>query len=98
MATTDEEIGQRVHQLMLERGITQTRLAVLLGSTQATVSRKLSGERPWFADELAAVADALEVSVGALFGEPSRPAGVSVMHRAGRRRRYVTPAPPMATL
>ena len=83
----DELIGERVHQHMLEQGMTQTRLAALLGFTQATVSRKLSGERPWFADELIAVADALGVTVGDLFGEKCRPpAGTVMLQRAGRRR------------
>lgn len=54
--------------------MTQGRLAAALGLTQAAVSRKLSGERPWFPAELVEVAEALRVSVGELFGELPTPA------------------------
>ena len=50
-------------------GMTQWDLATRLGLTQATVSRKLHGVRPWFASELVTAADVLGCPVGELFGE-----------------------------
>lgn len=69
----DESIGRRVHAAMAEAGMTQAQLAARLGLTQAAVSRKLSGERPWYTDELVNVSSLLGVSVGELFGELIRP-------------------------
>jgi transcriptional regulator with XRE-family HTH domain len=70
---TDQEIGQRVGMLMANAGMTQGAMAQRMGITQAAISRKLSGERPWFADELALAARILGVSVGELFGERHKP-------------------------
>ncbi|UVK60171.1 helix-turn-helix DNA binding domain protein [Arthrobacter phage Kels] len=77
----DAAIGQRVASRLAALGMTQWDLAARLGLTQATVSRKLHGSRPWFATELVAVAGALGMGVGELFGE--RPAGAVVVG-AGR--------------
>lgn len=63
------KIGQQVQQWMAAAGMRQGTLAKELGLTQAAVSRKLSGERPWFPDELAAVAALFGGTVGELFGE-----------------------------
>lgn len=54
--------------------MTQGQLAASIGLTQAAVSRKLAGERPWFAPELVAVSQVLGVTVGELFGELEPPA------------------------
>jgi transcriptional regulator with XRE-family HTH domain len=70
---TDSEIGRRVGALMDAKGISQVNMAARMGITQAAVSRKLSGERPWFADELRLAARILDVSVGELFGEHGKP-------------------------
>lgn len=70
---TDQEVGQRVGKLMATVGMTQGAMAQQMGITQAAISRKLSGERPWFADELALAARILGVSVGELFGERHQP-------------------------
>lgn len=69
--------------------MTQGRLALALGLTQAAVSRKLSGERPWFAAELVDVAAVLNVSVGELFGELPAPVP---LHAAPARRLELIPA------
>ncbi|WP_369408644.1 helix-turn-helix domain-containing protein [Cellulomonas triticagri] len=66
-------IGERVHQLMWRQRVSQTALAPRIGMQQASLSRKLRGERPWFAEDLIAVAGALGVSVGFLFGEEMSP-------------------------
>lgn len=63
------QIGRRVYACMEKSGMTQGQLAAALGLTQAAVSRKLSGERPWFPGELQAVAGILDTTVGELFGE-----------------------------
>ena len=92
---TDSQIGRRVGTLMDARGITQTSMAARMGITQAAISRKLSGERPWFADELATVAGILGVGVGELFGEhrkPRRLGGAAAMVPAPQRRKAAASA------
>lgn len=63
------QIGRRIQGHLAAVGMTQGQLAAALGLTQAAVSRKLSGGRPWFPNELANVAMLLRVPVGELFGE-----------------------------
>ena len=92
---TDSEIGRRVGALMNANGISQTNMAARMGITQAAISRKLSGERPWFADELAVVAGILGVGVGELFGEhhkPRRVGGAAAMGQPPSRRKGVASA------
>ena len=72
-ADVDAGIGERVLVRLGAVGMTQWDLAARLGITQATVSRKLRGHRPWFASELVTVAGALGCPVGELFGERCRP-------------------------
>jgi transcriptional regulator with XRE-family HTH domain len=57
----DVALGRVIHQAMWDQRITQTRLAVLLGIDQSTLSKKLRGERPWSVRELIDVADALRL-------------------------------------
>ncbi|HUG50394.1 MAG TPA: helix-turn-helix domain-containing protein [Terrimesophilobacter sp.] len=71
--SVDTEIGRRVFHLMWDRKITQTDMGRIVGVGQSTLSKKLRGERPWFADELRAAAAALETTVGYLFGETENP-------------------------
>jgi transcriptional regulator with XRE-family HTH domain len=66
MATADQLIGERIHYLMWRRRMTQGQLATRLGLTQTGVSKKVHGERPWFARELLGVAEALDTQVSAL--------------------------------
>jgi len=73
-AAVDAAIGQRVERRLARLGMTQWDLAARLGLTQATVSRKLHGVRPWYASELVTVAGVLGCPVGELFGERCRPA------------------------
>lgn len=83
--SVNNQIGRRVQTHLAGAGMTQGQLAAALGLTQAAVSRKLSGDRPWFADELANVSWVLSVSVGELFGEgqePQEPARVFTDGRA----------------
>lgn len=73
-ASIDAAIGQRIERRLGLLGMTQWDLAARLGLTQATVSRKLHGQRPWFASELVTVAAVIGCAVGDLFGEQQRPA------------------------
>jgi transcriptional regulator with XRE-family HTH domain len=66
MDTADQLIGERIHHLMWRQRISQTRLAAMLGMTQSALSKKVHGERPWFASELITVAKALNTQVSAL--------------------------------
>jgi transcriptional regulator with XRE-family HTH domain len=70
MATADQLIGERIHHLMWRKRMTQGQLAARLGLTQTGVSKKVHGERPWFAAELIAVAEALNTQVSALLPVP----------------------------
>jgi transcriptional regulator with XRE-family HTH domain len=75
-ATTEQtgasrsQIGERVCELREGRGMTQERLASILGLTKSSVSRIESGERGLAAAELAVLADELGVTADRLlFGE-----------------------------
>lgn len=81
MRTVDQEIGERIHGLMWRQRVSQVRLAAALGVTQGAISKKVHGERPWFASELLDVARALNVHVSALLPglDDDDPEGASVM-------------------
>lgn len=55
--TTNQAVGEAVHSYMWRKRISQESLATALGITQAAVSKKVRGKRPFSIDEL------LEVSV-----------------------------------
>lgn len=64
MRSFDEQLGEAIHQVMWRRRITQTDLArQVLGITQSALSQKLRGKRPFYAGELVAIADALELDL-----------------------------------
>lgn len=69
----DAEIGRRVFHLMWDRRITQTQMGRVVGVGQGALSKKLRGERPWYTSELRSAADALNTTVGYLFGETENP-------------------------
>ncbi|ERG63487.1 hypothetical protein L332_03330 [Agrococcus pavilionensis RW1] len=70
----DVLVGQRVHQLMWSRRISQTDFAPRLGFQQSSLSKKLRGTRGWSLDETAAAARALGTTVAFLIGETDDPA------------------------
>lgn len=72
-ADIDVQIGARVHQLMWQSRMTQTELGRMLGLTQPAISKKLRGERPWYAAEVISVARALATSAAYLYGEAENP-------------------------
>lgn len=59
-------IGANVRAEMARRGISQTALAMRLQKSQTAVSKRLRGETPFDVNELATVAAALNVPMGAL--------------------------------
>ena len=64
MRSFDEQLGEAIHQVMWRRRITQTEFArQVLGITQSALSQKLRGKRPFYAGELVAIADALELDL-----------------------------------
>lgn len=62
-------IAATVRAELARRSMTATALADRLGTTQQTLSRRLTGVVPFDVDELQAIADALEISFGALVGD-----------------------------
>ena len=78
MSNINAAIGERVHRVMWKRRITQSALAEHLGMSQSAISRKLHGDRPWDADDIIHVADALGLTLDWLFfgdGETPDPEG-----------------------
>lgn len=69
----DAEIGRRIFHLMWDRKITQTEMGRAMSISQATLSMKLRGKRPWYSTELRAAAEHLNTTVGYLFGEAENP-------------------------
>ena len=69
----DSFIGRRVHQLMWDRGLTQTAVAPDLGMTQSALARRLRGKLGWSSDQIADAARFFGVSVAYLFGEMDTP-------------------------
>ncbi len=67
--TTDQAIGRRVHQLMWDRRLSQMDMQRATGIHQTLLSKKLRGDRRWYANEVAAVAAVLDCPVGALYGD-----------------------------
>lgn len=63
----DAVIGENVHRLMWRARKSQTETAMALGMTQGALSRKLRGDRPWYADEIQSAATLFKREVGDLF-------------------------------
>ena len=66
----DEVIGERVHQEMWRRHVSQTALAKVMGIGQSGVSKKLRGLTPWTVADLMTAASALGVEPGRLMPSP----------------------------
>ena len=64
-----ERIGERLTELLRERKMTQKQLAELIGVTEATVSRYMSGERTPKSGILANMATALHTTSDYLLGQ-----------------------------
>lgn len=63
-----ERIGERLTELLREQNMTQKQLAELIGVTEATVSRYMSGERTPKSGILANMATALRTTSDYLLG------------------------------
>lgn len=63
--------ARRIKGLMGENDVTQTALAHVLDLTQGTVSKYLSCERPFTADQLYAIAERFDVPVADLLPDPA---------------------------
>jgi transcriptional regulator with XRE-family HTH domain len=61
-ALVDATVGRRIHHLMWDRKMTQTRLASALGLTQPGLSKKIRGDRGWSLEDLLRAARALRVT------------------------------------
>ena len=67
--TADQIVGERFNTAMFRKRISQTTLANQLGITQAALSRKLHGDRPWSLTEILTVAAYLDMPLEEVFRE-----------------------------
>ena len=63
-----KELGAKISALIQARGITQKELAETIGTTEATMSRYVSGERDPKSEVLANIATALRTTTDYLLG------------------------------
>lgn len=63
-----KEFGDRLQGLLRDQGVTQKDLAIRIGTTEATISRYISGDREPKADVLANIATALHTTSDYLLG------------------------------
>ena len=63
-----KEFGDRLQGLLQDQGVTQKDLAIRIGTTEATISRYISGDREPKADMLANIATALHTTSDYLLG------------------------------
>ncbi|MGA5542729.1 helix-turn-helix domain-containing protein [Mycobacterium sp. NPDC051198] len=54
---------------MARRGVSQTKVAGVLGLSQSAISARLSGRTPFDVNELVAIADYLDVPITALIDD-----------------------------
>jgi Zn-dependent peptidase ImmA (M78 family)/DNA-binding XRE family transcriptional regulator len=79
-------IGGRIRELRERRELSQSALAARLDRTQGSISSWEAGRRTPSVDDIAAVADALEVPIAELFAEPAVPSPTKVLLRAEASR------------
>jgi DNA-binding XRE family transcriptional regulator len=65
----ENQIGQRIRELRIKRGLTQFQLATLIGTTQAQIARYESGGQDPTSRRISEIAKVLEVHEGYLFRE-----------------------------
>lgn len=63
------DVAAVIRAELARKQIPQTRLAEVLGLSNATVSRRVSGQAPFELDELPLVAQLLDMPVAALIGD-----------------------------
>lgn len=74
--TTAERVGANVRAEMTRVGVSQTKLAEILGMSQPALSKRLLGKQVFDVDELTRVAAALELDVAELL-TPTRQSAAS---------------------
>lgn len=78
-ASADERISAAVRALAAGRGVKNAELGPVIGAGRATIFAKVKGDTPWKANEIEAIAEFFDVSVGdlfdglGLFGETKKP-------------------------
>lgn len=80
-------LGWNLRRLRVAKGLSQERLALAAGIDRAYVGRVERGEENVTINVVAAVAEALEVKVADLFGEPPAGAELPAALPPGRRPR-----------
>jgi len=88
MGKVYKELGNRIKKLREERGISQQRLADLLGVSRPTVSQIEMGERKVSADELLKISEIFDVSVEHLLGLKKEP---EVVIQEAKKKRKIKP-------
>ena len=85
-----QSLGARIRRYRLEQGLTQTQLGKLVGVSQRVVAYyEVKGVSPP-PELLTRIADALKVSIEALFGRKKGPkSGVTEPTRNVRRQRHI---------
>ncbi|MGW9021295.1 helix-turn-helix domain-containing protein [Leucobacter chromiiresistens] len=81
---TNADVASLVRGAMAERGVRQSDVAQALGVSRMAVSRRLSGETSFSAEELIVLRDVLGVPVGRFFGEQTLPLDSGARRRGGR--------------
>lgn len=61
--SAEQQLNERINQLMFRSKVTQRKLAQRLGRSQPAVSRKLHSQRSWTISELITLSAALGVSL-----------------------------------
>lgn len=84
--TADEAFGLVVHETLFKKRMTQVKLAAALGITQAAVSKKLKGQRPWTLTDQIAAADALREDLRDLLTQMWRDDPGTASFKAGGRQ------------
>lgn len=66
-----ERIAAEIRAELAERRMTQREVAALIGMSQPVLQLRLVGKRPFRAEELAKLAEVLDVPVARFYGEAS---------------------------
>lgn len=69
---TYKALAYKIDMLRKEYHLSQMELGVLLGITQASVSRKLNGQTPFSAEEIFECAERFNVSTEYLYGREEK--------------------------
>lgn len=68
--TVAASVGDEVRAMMARRRISQTKLALAMGKSQSSVNRRLRGKQPFDVEELAQVAQILDVPLSTFLPDP----------------------------